>query len=135
MCKIIVGFYLVCCGLALMPLHSKTLDMENHSQKSIYKGKLNCDQIISTGTFQNCTFLLFKGNKILEDTKIFIDGSMLGHNHGLPTTPKVEWSDEHESYSIKGLKFSMPGKWLLKFKINADDNALQDTIKIPISVN
>ena len=49
--------------------------------------------------------------------KILIDGGMPAHAHGLPTEPVVEHVNENV-YTIKGLKFSMAGVWMLFIDIN-----------------
>lgn len=50
-----------------------------------------------------------------------IDGGMPEHGHGLPTAPQVEPAAEPGHYVIKGMKFSMPGWWVLKLDIRAPD--------------
>ncbi len=105
------------------------------SQQGIYQSKLECQSSLSTGSFQNCWLKLFREDKPVKGTEVFINGGMPAHEHGLPTSPKIIWSDEKDSYLIQGLKFSMPGKWSLNFKVNAKDNALKDEIIMLIEVN
>ncbi len=50
---------------------------------------------------------------------ISVDGGMPDHNHGLPTTPTVSADLGDGRYRVEGVKFSMPGHWVLKFKIVA----------------
>lgn len=105
------------------------------SQQGIYQSKLQCQSSLSTGLFQNCWLKLFREDTPVKNTEVFINGGMPAHEHGLPTSPKIIWSDEKDSYLIQGLKFSMPGKWSLNFKVNAKDNALKDEIIMLIEVN
>lgn len=52
---------------------------------------------------------------------IKIDGGMPEHGHGLPTAPRAEAAATPGDYVIKGMKFSMPGWWVLKLDIRAPD--------------
>ena len=105
------------------------------SLQDIYQSKLVCNDSLSSGSFQNCWLTLSRSNQLVKDVEIFIDGGMPAHGHGLPTAPKVVWSEEKKVHLIKGLKFSMPGQWALNFKVNAKDDALKDQIKILIEVD
>jgi hypothetical protein len=44
---------------------------------------------------------------------------MPDHDHGLPTAPRVTAELPGGRYRIEGVKFTMPGKWVLKFTITA----------------
>jgi hypothetical protein len=48
---------------------------------------------------------------------IQVDGGMPEHGHGLPTAPRAEASGTAGNYVINGMKFSMPGWWVLKINI------------------
>jgi YtkA-like len=52
---------------------------------------------------------------------IKIDGGMPEHGHGLPTAPRAEAAAAPGDYVIKGMKFSMPGWWVLKLDIRVPD--------------
>jgi hypothetical protein len=52
---------------------------------------------------------------------IMIDGGMPEHGHGLPTAPRAEAGANPGDYVVKGMKFSMPGWWVLKLDIRAPD--------------
>lgn len=51
---------------------------------------------------------------------ISIDGDMPEHGHGLPTKPEVTREIADGVYVVEGLKFTMPGHWLMKFDIAAN---------------
>jgi hypothetical protein len=57
----------------------------------------------------------------VENAEISIDGDMPEHGHGLPTQPEVTDEVEDGKYLIEGMKFSMPGWWIMKFNITAGD--------------
>ena len=56
----------------------------------------------------------------LSDLNITINGDMPGHNHGLPTSPKVVKSEVAGQYLVKGMKFQMPGWWVITFDVERE---------------
>ncbi len=135
MCKRLFVFFSLCFCYSLTASEINRVEILQKSQQDIYQSKLECQDSLSTDSFQNCGLRLFHANKPVKKAVIFISGGMPEHEHGLPTSPKVIWSDDKDLYLIKGLKFSMPGKWSLSFKVNAKDNALKDEIIMLIEVN
>ncbi len=138
MYKIITIILLTCCGFSLMALQGKdNIDkkIQQVSKNSIYQSTLDCKHPLSTGSFQYCNFKLHKKDNLVKNTQIFMSGGMPGHDHGLPTLPQISWSENEQTYVIKGLKFSMPGKWILNFKINASEVADKDMISMAVTVN
>jgi hypothetical protein len=55
---------------------------------------------------------------------ISIDGGMPQHGHGFPTQPRVTRELGDGRYLVEGMKFSMPGWWQIKVKV--DGSAGQD---------
>jgi hypothetical protein len=58
--------------------------------------------------------------------QITIDGGMPQHGHGLPTEPAVTQELGDGRYLIGGMKFSMPGWWVVNFHIKGKDK--EDTV-------
>lgn len=56
---------------------------------------------------------------------IKVSGGMPAHGHGLPTRPIVTESDTPGVYHIDGMKFTMPGEWVVR--LNIDTGLEQDT--------
>ena len=137
MYKTISVLFLTCICLSLAAVQSKNSEnrIQKESNNSVYKGTLDCESKITIDTFQNCSFNLFKANEAVKKVDIFINGGMPAHQHGLPTSPKAIWSDDKQTYVIKGLKFSMPGKWVLNFNINALNASDKDFISMEINVD
>jgi hypothetical protein len=50
---------------------------------------------------------------------ITVDGGMPDHDHGLPTSPAVTEALGGGRYRIDGVRFNMPGRWELRFSIEA----------------
>jgi hypothetical protein len=59
-----------------------------------------------------------KGRPV-ENADISIDGDMPEHGHGLPTQPEVTEELGEGKYLAEGMKFSMPGWWVMTFNIKA----------------
>ncbi len=57
--------------------------------------------------------------KPVDDAKITVDGGMPEHNHGLPTSPEMTEKLGEGRYRIEGVKFSMSGRWELRFDISS----------------
>ncbi len=83
-----------------------------------YQAHLNCETAPDTGPFQQCivSFTDLQQQNITPDT-VLIDGGMPQHGHGLPTSPVLTPLEQSGHYRIDGLKYNMPGAWLLGFKI------------------
>ena len=61
----------------------------------------------------------------VDNAEITMNGGMPEHGHGLPTQPEVTKGTAAGEYLVQGLKFSMPGWWVISFTIRsqtADDS-------------
>jgi len=56
----------------------------------------------------------------ITNATISIEGGMPDHDHGLPTRPEITGESAPGVYQLEGLRFHMPGRWLLSFEIAAD---------------
>ena len=54
----------------------------------------------------------------VDGARLTVLGGMPAHAHGLPTTPTVR-ALGNGRYLVEGLKFHMPGAWIVAFRINA----------------
>lgn len=57
---------------------------------------------------------------------IVVDGGMPEHGHGLPTKPRVTRALGNGDYLVEGMKFQMPGWWVVAFAISTPDG--NDTV-------
>jgi len=55
----------------------------------------------------------------VERAAVSVDGKMPQHFHGLPTRPQVTKELGHGDYLVEGLKFHMPGWWVVDFQVDA----------------
>jgi len=70
--------------------------------------------------------------KPVNDAQIDIDGGMPAHGHGLPTKPRVTDDLGDGRYLIDGLKFQMPGEWVIDLTISAGSGV--DKARIDLSL-
>lgn len=50
--------------------------------------------------------------------RVSLDATMPEHGHGLPTEPRLEREEPKGTYVVRGVRFSMPGHWLLSTKVS-----------------
>lgn len=51
------------------------------------------------------------------DAAVNFDGGMPQHGHGLPTVPRVTGRDAQGRYIVGGVRFNMPGWWVLEVDV------------------
>lgn len=68
----------------------------------------------------------------VEGATISVDGDMPQHLHGLPTAPQVTQDLGGGAYLVEGLKFHMPGWWVVDYTINAADQS--DTVRFNLQL-
>jgi hypothetical protein len=56
----------------------------------------------------------------VDDAQITVDGGMPAHGHGLPTQPQVTQNLGNGDYLLEGVRFQMPGAWVMRFDVAAD---------------
>lgn len=62
----------------------------------------------------------------VDGATITVSGGMPEHGHGLPTQPRVTRALGEGRYQVDGVRFSMPGWWVLTFRVDA--TAGQDSV-------
>jgi hypothetical protein len=73
------------------------------------------------------------GGEPVREADIAVEVTMPEHGHGMPTKPAVTKSFGDGTYLVEGLKFSMPGWWVLTFKIRAD--AASDVVTFHVQLD
>jgi len=68
----------------------------------------------------------------VKNAAIAVSGDMPEHGHGLPTQPEVSKGAEDGNYIVQGLKFSMPGWWVITFIVKTQD--MDDTVTFNLVV-
>ena len=63
---------------------------------------------------------------------VTVDGGMPAHQHGLPTQPQVIAGATPGEYRVEGVRFQMPGEWIVSFTIQAGD--LTDQVTFPLTL-
>lgn len=62
--------------------------------------------------------------------ELTFSGHMPGHVHGLPTQPRVTNKPAAGVYLLEGIKFQMPGWWVIDLDINQGNDNLRFNLKL-----
>jgi hypothetical protein len=68
----------------------------------------------------------------LAPTDISIDGGMPQHGHGLPTVPQVTRDLGNGKYEVAGMKFNMPGWWVVNVHVATPSGADEATFNLTL---
>lgn len=68
----------------------------------------------------------------VEHASISIDGGMPQHGHGLPTRPQVTQELGDGRYLVEGMKFNMPGWWVIEIDIDGPAGADAATFNLSL---
>lgn len=60
------------------------------------------------------------GSKV-DPQAITVDGGMPQHGHGLPTKPQVTEDLGNGRYAVEGMKFNMPGWWVVNVHVKTPE--------------
>lgn len=64
-----------------------------------------------------------------QDAQITISGGMPEHDHGMPTVPQITQQLANGDYLLEGVRFHMPGLWLLVIDLTIDGNEQSATLE------
>ena len=70
--------------------------------------------------------------KPVNDAVVTLVGDMPEHGHGLPTEPEVTKMGVGGLYRIDGMKFQMPGWWVVTISVTAD--GVQDSVSFNLNI-
>ncbi len=65
----------------------------------------------------------------LSGARMSVVGGMPDHDHGLPTSPVVTREITPGRYLLEGMRFHMPGRWLLTFDVISDQGSESATLE------
>ncbi|MGO9612953.1 MAG: FixH family protein, partial [Dissulfurispiraceae bacterium] len=104
------------------------------SAKKLFKGSYESEEVpIPVGRFITWKLNVATADgRPVKDAEINLNGAMPEHGHGLPTQPEVAKGAGDGHYIVQGLKFSMPGWWVITFKVKTQD--AEDTITFNLVV-
>jgi len=106
--------------IAAVKSGAKEWSMQKASSSGSVVIDFSCTRSPFVGDFQKCHIQLKQNKKGQFADEIAIDGGMKAHGHGLPTVPTLSPGATAGYYEIEGLKYSMPGAWIVGFKVNID---------------
>jgi hypothetical protein len=70
--------------------------------------------------------------KPVNNAKISVVGDMPEHGHGLPTQPEVTTVGAEGLYRVDGMKFTMPGWWIVT--ISVMDGGIHDNVSFNLNI-
>ena len=68
----------------------------------------------------------------LSGARMSVVGGMPDHDHGLPTSPVVTGEITPGHYLLEGVRFHMPGRWLLTFNVISDQGSESATLEFQL---
>ncbi len=68
----------------------------------------------------------------VNNAKVTVVGDMPEHGHGLPTQPEVSSIGAEGLYRIDGMKFTMPGWWVVTISVMA--NGVHDSVSFNLNI-
>jgi hypothetical protein len=71
------------------------------------------------------------GGEPVDGAKITVSGGMPDMGHGLPTAPRTR-SLGNGAYSVQGFEFTMPGRWVVTFTVDAGGQVDRATFKLQL---
>ena len=68
----------------------------------------------------------------LNGAQMSVIGGMPDHDHGLPTSPVVTGEIAPGRYLLEGVRFHMPGRWLLTFDVTSAQGQESATLEFQL---
>ena len=68
----------------------------------------------------------------LNGAQMSVIGGMPDHDHGLPTSPVVTGEIAPGRYLLEGVRFHMPGRWLLTFDVTSAEGRESVTLEFQL---
>jgi hypothetical protein len=125
----IIGIVLfIAIGLGILMLRMNYVPAEldisttRMTEQGIYELSYTSDSgIVPINQIQNWTLHVETAEgQPVENATITVDGDMPQHGHGLATRPQVTDYLGNGDYKVEGMKFHMPGWWVVDFVVTAD---------------
>jgi hypothetical protein len=126
----VVGIFILLVAIALgtmmMRMSNTPADLDlsttRLSQQGLYQVSYTADQgSVGINTLQSWTLHIETPSaQSVRNATITVDGDMPQHRHGLPTRPQVTENLGNGDYKVEGLRFHMPGWWVMEFEITAN---------------
>ncbi len=68
----------------------------------------------------------------ISGAQVSVVGGMPDHDHGLPTAPVVTREIAPGRYLLEGIRFHMPGRWLLTIDVDCDQNSQSASLEFQL---
>lgn len=123
-------------GSAEKDSDDKSLIWQQTSEKGLFDVTLDSQVESSVEINQFLEWVLTVKNaagEFVTPARISISGGMPMHGHGLPSQPQIGDYLGDGRYLLKGLQFSMNGRWELAFDIQSKDQ--RDTVVFEFTID
>lgn len=108
-------------------------ELTSENQRFRVKLELETEDRVPIGRYHNWLLTLSDAQLVgVHPATISISGGMPSHGHGLPTAPRVASHLGQGVYRIEGLKFHMPGQWVVRFHITTEH--MQDYVEVTLNI-
>jgi hypothetical protein len=99
------------------------LSLSKRTDQGLYKASVEPGLApIVVGTMHSWVVeISTRDDKPVDHATIAVDGGMPQHGHGLPTEPKVSADLGDGRYQVDGMKFNMPGWWVVNLSVDGPD--------------
>ena len=88
---------------------------------------------LAINTIHSWELVLYTADGVpLNGAQLSVVGGMPDHDHGLPTSPVVTGEITPGHYLLEGMRFHMPGRWLLTFNVISDQGSESATLEFQL---
>jgi len=110
-------------ALFTSPAQAVTPDLQAVSRGGIQVNLFSQLQPVQLNTMHSWEIeLLDSSGAPVSDAVLRVQGGMPEHDHGLPTRPLVTRKLPNGRYLLEGMRFHMPGLWLLRIELETAGN-------------
>ena len=88
---------------------------------------------LAINTIHSWELVLYTADGVpLNGAQMSVVGGMPDHDHGLPTSPVVTGEIAPGRYLLEGVRFHMPGRWLLTFDVTSAQGQESATLEFQL---
>ena len=111
------------------PAQAETPDLQAVTRSGVQINLYSHLQPLQLNTMHSWDIeLLDSAGKPISGAVLQVQGGMPEHDHGLPTSPQVTRDLPDGHYLLEGMRFHMPGLWLLRIDLQAAGDS--ETVEI-----
>ena len=125
-------FIFSCCLLATVAVSQDVrIEAETQRFRAVLEPQLSPLEINKMHAWE--VHLSWHDGRPVEGAEIEIGGGMPLHDHGLPSRPRVTQYLGDGVYLVEGMRFHMPGEWVMDIDITWD--GAKERIRLPLELH